>query len=102
MRPFHDSEQRGADEPRTTALSNVEAEYRMGLLAGLKTALQSRGVESVLARRQRLVLQYNLSPCSPSGLADPQLHVFTADGQRRGDHRWRLLSAGIGRFVPGR
>jgi|HubBroStandDraft_1064217.scaffolds.fasta_scaffold17488_2 hypothetical protein len=40
------------------------------------------GVRCVLARRRRLVLRYNVSPCEPSGLTDPQLHVFTSDGSQ--------------------
>jgi len=66
------------DEPDVPVLGEAEAERRMGLLADLKVALDARGVSSVLARRRRLVLRYDLSPCPPSGLTDPQLHVFAA------------------------
>ncbi len=38
------------------------------------------GVRSVLARNHRLVLRSNCSPCEPSGLTEPQLHIFAPDG----------------------
>jgi hypothetical protein len=84
------------DEPDVLVLSEAEAERRMGLLADLKAELDARGVVSVLARRRRLVLHYNLSPCPPSGLTDPQLHVFTADrhGVVTADGRSYRLASG--------
>jgi len=52
----------------------------MLLLAELQDALAALGVRSVLARNHRLVLHYNHSPCEPSGLTNPELHIFAADG----------------------
>ena len=49
----------------------------MELLAALQTELEAAGVRCVLARTHRLVLRYNLAPLAPSGLTDPQLHIFT-------------------------
>lgn len=70
------------NELRKPVLTGAEADHRMGLLADLKGALETQGVRSVPARRQRLVPQYNLSgPCPRSGLTDPQLHALTAGKQ---------------------
>jgi hypothetical protein len=56
-----------------------EVARRMQLLAELRCALSAKGFESVLARNRRLVLRYNKSPCAPSGLTDPTLHILGAD-----------------------
>jgi hypothetical protein len=63
-------------------LSDSEADSRLRLLAELRAELSALGVESVLARNHRLVLRYNAVPLDPSGLTDPQLHIFTAEGKR--------------------
>jgi hypothetical protein len=63
-------------------LAEAEVNARLGQLAALKSALSVLGVESVLARNHRLVLRYNVAPLEPSGLTDPQLHIFSADGAR--------------------
>jgi len=65
---------------RPLILTEAVATRRMLLLAELQAALAVVGVRCVLARNQRLVLQYNVSPCEPSGLTDPKLHIFTPDG----------------------
>jgi len=61
-------------------LATAEVTRRMLLLAELQDALTALGVRSVLARNHRLVLRYNRVPSGPSGMTDPQLHVFTPDG----------------------
>jgi hypothetical protein len=61
-------------------LSDLEAESRLRLLAELQAALSALGVESILARNHRLVLRYNVAPLDPSGLTDPQLHIFGNKG----------------------
>ena len=61
-------------------LATAEVTRRMLMLAELRDALAALGVRSVLARHHRLVLQYNRSPCEPSGLTDPHLHIFGPDG----------------------
>jgi len=65
---------------RPPILADAEVALRMLLLAELQAALVELGFHSVLARNQRLVLQYNQRPCEPSGLTDPDLHIFTPDG----------------------
>ncbi len=57
-------------------IDEPEAAHRLLLLGQLQAALKIRHVRSVLARNHRLVLRYNTSPCPPSGLTDPQLHIF--------------------------
>lgn len=54
------------DEPAVPVLSEAEAERWMGLLASLKMALDARGISAALARRRRIVLRYDLSPCAPT------------------------------------
>lgn len=66
--------------PRTPILAQAEVTRRMLLLADLQAALAAQEIRAVLARNHRLVLQYNRSPFEPSGLTDPQLHIFTPDG----------------------
>jgi hypothetical protein len=63
-------------------LSDLEADRRLLLLTELQAALSLLGVRSVLARNQRLVLRYRTAPHEPSGLTDPQLHIFTGAGKR--------------------
>jgi len=57
-------------------LPEAEVTRRMLLLAQLQTSLAGLGVRSVLARHHRLVLQYNRVPSGPSGMTDPELHIF--------------------------
>ena len=64
----------------TPILAKAEVTRRMLLLAELQDALAALGVRSVLARNHRLVLQYNRVPSGPSGMTDPQLHIFAPDG----------------------
>lgn len=52
----------------------------MLLLAELQAALKTLGVDGVLARNHKLVLRYVTGPFKPSGLTDPDLHIFTPDG----------------------
>jgi hypothetical protein len=60
-------------------LSRDEAARRLLLLADLQIALTKLGVRCVLARYHRLVLRwYSSGPFGPSGLTDPQLHIFTS------------------------
>ncbi len=66
--------------PRPLILGQAEASRRMLLLAELQSALAGLGVRGVLARKHRLVLLYNRSQCEPSGLTDPQLHIFAPSG----------------------
>lgn len=61
-------------------LAEAEVSRRMLLLTELQAALAADGVRCVLARNHRLVLQYNAIPCHPSGLINPQLHIFAPDG----------------------
>jgi hypothetical protein len=63
---------------RQPILSRAEADHRMMLLAELQTSLAGLGVRSVLARHHRLVLQYNRVPSGPSGMTDPELHIFAS------------------------
>ena len=67
--------------PDEVILSAAEAGRRMELLAALQTALKAAGVRCLLARKHRLVLRYNSAPYRPSGLTDPQLHIFTPGGK---------------------
>jgi hypothetical protein len=60
-------------------LAESEAGRRMLLLTELQAALAECQMRSVLARNHRLVLRYNQHPCAPSGLTNPQLHIFGAD-----------------------
>lgn len=62
-------------------LSHDEAARRLLLLTDLQISLTERGVRCVLARYHRLVLRWSSSgPFGPSGLTDPQLHIFTPNG----------------------
>ena len=72
--------QSGPQAPSTPILTKAEVSRRMLLLADLQVALAAQEIHSVLARNHRLVLQYNRVPCGPSGLTDPQLHIFAPDG----------------------
>lgn len=60
----------------TPILTNDEATGRMLFLTRLQAALEPMGIHSVLARKHRLVLRYNQSPCPSSGLTDPELRIF--------------------------
>lgn len=74
-------------------LSDNDAALRMRLLAALHDALDGRGIQSLLARTHRLVLRYNESPCPPSGLTNPILHIFMPGGMVAvtTDGRWYVL-----------
>jgi len=61
-------------------LTDAEVGRRMLLLAELQAAMATLGVHCVLARNHRLVLRYNDGPYGPSGLTDPDLHIFTPRG----------------------
>ena len=58
-------------------LADAEVSRRMRLLSELQAALAAQGVHAVLARTHRLVLKYNSSPCPPSGLTNPKLHILS-------------------------
>lgn len=62
-------------------LSPAEAGRRLEALAALQAGLAAAGVRCLLARKHRLVLRYNSGPLEPSGLTDPQLHIFTPGGK---------------------
>jgi len=59
-------------------LAEAEVSRRMRLLSELQAALAAQGVRAVLARTHRLVLKYNSSPCPPSGLTNPKLHILSS------------------------
>jgi hypothetical protein len=80
-----------------TALAAIAA-----LLRELKAELSALGIESVLARNHRLVLRYNAGPLDPSGLTDPQLHIFTAAGKQVATTDGAVFPAGQGSGVPDR
>jgi hypothetical protein len=64
----------------TPILDEAEASQRALLLAELQAALSALGVQSISARRQRLVLRYNdPAPLPPSGPTNPALHIFGPD-----------------------
>jgi len=70
-----------ASPTRELILTDADAARRMLLLAEFQAALRTHQVHSVLARRHRLVLRSQSGgPGRPSGLTDPQLHVFTPSG----------------------
>jgi len=73
-----DNAESAPSAPRKPILAETEVARRMHLLAQLQTALVGLGVRCVLVRNRRLVLQYNRSPCEPSGLTEPQLYIFAA------------------------
>lgn len=64
---------------RSPILDKAEVTRRMILLTRLQGALAAHEIQSVLARCQRLVLRSD-QPIAPSGLTDPQLHIFGPDG----------------------
>ena len=75
------SQPRPEPADREPILSQSEADSRMLLLAALQAALAGMGVRSVVARCHRLVLRWNSAgPFGPSGLTDPQLHIFAPAG----------------------
>jgi hypothetical protein len=76
--PEHD--QSAPQAPGTAILAQAEVSRRVLLLAELQAALAAQQIDSVLARNHRLVLQYNRVPSGPSGMTDPQLHIFAPDG----------------------
>jgi hypothetical protein len=65
---------------RQPILSQTEADRRMLLLADLQSSLTGLGIRCVLARNHRIVMRNSKGPSEPSGLTDPQLHIFTPDG----------------------
>src|SRR6266700_7965091 len=78
--PMSDNAQSGPQAPSTPILTKAEVSRRMLLLADLQVALAAQEIHSVLARNHRLVLRYNRVPSGPSGMTDPQLHIFAPDG----------------------
>lgn len=69
------------NHPGGQVLEKNVVDRRLLLLAGLQEAWQGLGVHGVLTRNHRLVLRYeNGGPYEPSGLTDPQLHVFLPAG----------------------
>jgi hypothetical protein len=63
-----------------TVLNETEVASRLNLLAMLRGALEAAGVRCLLARKHRLVLRYSEVPHEPSGMTDPQLHIFAPGG----------------------
>lgn len=74
------SAEQSAGERPPRILAEDEVSRRMLWLAALHDALDDKGIHCVLARNHRLVLQYTKTPCPPSGLTNPTLHVFLQDG----------------------
>jgi hypothetical protein len=68
--------------PGIPILSESDAASRATLLAELQVTLTDLGIRCVLARRQRLVLRFNLVPQPASGRTDPALYIFTPGGTR--------------------
>jgi hypothetical protein len=66
------------EAPQAPVLPPPEAATRIALLTELQAALTRLGVQSMLARRHRLVLRYADNPVPPSGPTNPTLHVFAA------------------------
>lgn len=64
----------------TSILRPAEAERRLVLLSKLQSALAAHGLNSLLARNHRLILHGDRSTSAPSGLTDPQLHIFLPEG----------------------
>src|SRR5258708_32667675 len=64
-------------------LPDAELAGRMPLLAELQGALHALGFRCVLARNHKLVLRYNEGPYEPSGLTEPQRHIFLTDSSQR-------------------
>ena len=60
-------------------LPPAEVERRLVLLSKLQCALAANGFNSVLARNHRLILHGDRSTWAPSGLTDPQLHIFVPE-----------------------
>ncbi len=65
---------------RPPILDKEEASRRAALLGDLQSALAAQGVDSVLARTHRLVLEGASAKSTPSGPTDPQLRIFTTGG----------------------
>jgi hypothetical protein len=57
-------------------LSEADAGGRAAQLTELRAALTALGIQSVLARRHRLVLRSDGGPYEQSGRTDPSLHIF--------------------------
>lgn len=57
-------------------LDEAEVVRRMRMLAALQETLKRQQIRSILARKHRLFLRYNDGPHEPSGMTDPELHVF--------------------------
>jgi hypothetical protein len=66
--------------PSPEILHQFEVARRMRLLTALQETLEQRQIRSIPARHHRLVL-YREGLCEPSGLTDPQLHVFGPDNK---------------------
>jgi hypothetical protein len=66
--------------PGAPVLDETDAYLQACALSELQSALSALGVQSVRARRHRLVLRYNdPPPLLPSGPTSPTLHIFGPD-----------------------
>lgn len=64
-------------------LSETDADLRYEILANLRLALKGRGLECVLAGRQRVVLSYTKAVSGPLQCPkNPALYVFVPDVNR--------------------
>jgi hypothetical protein len=85
---------------RMPILDETEVTHRMLRLGELQSALSGLGIECVLARNHRLVLRYNTVPCEPSGLTNPELHIFTPRGTTTATTDGTTYLFGDGRQLP--
>jgi hypothetical protein len=95
--------------PATTAgasldspvLDEPEADRQALMLAELQAALTELDVNTVLARRHRLILRFSHpSPLAPSGPTSPTLHIFAPDGTRTAMADGSVYQLDDGRTFP--
>jgi hypothetical protein len=67
------------NDPFQLILAEADVTRRMLLLTELQSTLAAQGAQSVLARRHRIVLRAD-QPIGPSGLTNPELHIFAPGG----------------------
>lgn len=82
-------------------LDEPEADRQALMLAELQAALTALDVNTVLARRHRLVLRYSdPPPLAPSGPTSPSLHIFAPDGTRTAIADGSVYQLDDGRTFP--
>jgi hypothetical protein len=82
-------------------LDEPEADRQALMLAELQAALTALDVNTVLARRHRLVLRYSdPPPLAPSGPTSPTLHIFAPDGTRTATADGSVYQLDDGRTFP--